>query len=89
MISGIVDNNGRNPAREEARPIPEVKPEDRLPIRDQLRQVTQENAGTIRFRSAFLKIRVIARLSSFLFFRVNTGKDHGSDYGVDRVRHQL
>ena len=45
MIDGIVGNNGRNPAREEARPAPEVKPEDRLPLRDQLRQVMQDNAG--------------------------------------------
>ena len=45
MIDGIVGNNGRNPAREEATPTPEAKPEDRLPLRDQLRQVMQENAG--------------------------------------------
>ena len=45
MIDGIVGNNGRNPAREETRPTPEVKPEDRLPLRDQLRQVMQDNAG--------------------------------------------
>ena len=46
MIDGIVGNNGRNPAREEATPAPEAKPEDRLPLRDQLRQVMQENAGS-------------------------------------------
>ena len=45
MIDGIVGNNGRNPAREEARPTPEVKPEERLPLREQLRQVMQDNAG--------------------------------------------
>lgn len=46
MIDGIVGNNGRNPAREEATPPPEVKPEDRLPLREQLRQVMQENTGS-------------------------------------------
>ena len=45
MIDGIVANNGRNPAREESTPAPEAKPEDRLPLRDQLRQVMQDNAG--------------------------------------------
>ena len=46
MIDGIVGNNGRNPAREEATPPPEVKPEDRLLLREQLRQVMQENTGS-------------------------------------------
>ena len=46
MIDGIMGNNGRNPAREEATPPPEVKPEDRLPLREQLRQVMQENTGS-------------------------------------------
>ena len=46
MIDGIVGNNGRNPAREEATPPPEAKPEDRLPLREQLRQVMQENTGS-------------------------------------------
>ena len=46
MIDGIVGNNGRNPAREEVTPPPEVKPEDRLPLREQLRQVMQENTGS-------------------------------------------
>lgn len=46
MIDGIVGNNGRNPAREEATPPPEVKPEDPLPLREQLRQVMQENTGS-------------------------------------------
>ena len=47
MIDGIVGNNGRNPAREESRPAPEAKPEDRLPPRDQLRQVRREHAGQL------------------------------------------
>ena len=47
MIDGIVGNNGRNPAREEARPAPEAKPEDRLPLRDQLRQVMREHTGQL------------------------------------------
>lgn len=47
MIDGIVGNNGRNPAREEATPAPEAKPEDRLPLRDQLRQVMREHTGQL------------------------------------------
>ena len=46
LIDGIVGSNGRNPAREEVTPPPEVKPEDRLPLREQLRQVMQENTGS-------------------------------------------
>ena len=47
MIDGIPGNNGRNPALEEKQPSPEVKPEDRLPLREQLRQVMQKNAGKL------------------------------------------
>ena len=46
MIDGIVGNNGRNPALEEKKPAM-TKPEDRLPLREQLRQVMQENAGKL------------------------------------------
>lgn len=45
MIDGIVGNNGRNPALEERKPA-STKPEDRLPLREQLRQVMRENAGS-------------------------------------------
>ena len=41
MIDGIVGNNGRNPAQEV------TKPEDRLPLREQLRQVMRENADKL------------------------------------------
>lgn len=46
MIDGIVGNNGRNPALEERKPAA-TKPEDRLPLREQLRQVMRENAGRL------------------------------------------
>ena len=46
MIDGIVGNNGRNPALEEKKSAM-TKPEDRLPLREQLRQVMQENAGKL------------------------------------------
>ena len=47
MIDGIVGNNGRNPAREETKPAQEVKLEDRLPLREQLRHVMREHAGQL------------------------------------------
>ena len=46
MIDGIAGNNGRNPALEEKKPAI-VKPEDRLPLREQLRQVMQEHTGKL------------------------------------------
>ena len=46
MIDGIVGNNGRNPALEERKPAA-TKPEDRLPLREQLRQVMRENTGRL------------------------------------------
>ena len=46
MIDGIVGNNGRNPALEEKKPDA-TKPEDRLPLREQLRQVMRENTGRL------------------------------------------
>ena len=46
MIDGIVGNNGRNPALEERKPAA-IKPEDRLPLREQLRQVMRENTGRL------------------------------------------
>ena len=47
MIDGIPGNNGRNPALEEKQPFPEVKLENRLPLREQLRQVMQEKTGKL------------------------------------------
>ena len=47
MIDGIPGNNGRNPALEEKQPFPEVKPENRLPLREQLRQVMLEHTGRL------------------------------------------
>ena len=47
MIDGIPGNNGRNPALEEKQPSPAVKPEDRLPLREQLRQVMREHTGRL------------------------------------------
>ena len=47
MIDGIPGNNGRNPALEEKQLSPAVKPEDRLPFREQLRQVMRENTGKL------------------------------------------
>lgn len=46
MIDGIPGNNGRNPALEERKPAA-TKPEDRLPLREQLRQVMRENTGRL------------------------------------------
>ncbi|MBR5109884.1 MAG: hypothetical protein IK099_06785 [Clostridia bacterium] len=46
MIDGIVGNNGRNPALEERKPAI-TKPEDRLPLREQLRHVMRENTGKL------------------------------------------